>query len=79
VNQRDLRTFEVDHERACRLGSLIPPEVTAVADSGIRGGADAKRLAEAGFDAILVGETLVRSDDRAESLRELTGHPVTPR
>jgi indole-3-glycerol phosphate synthase len=79
VNQRDLRTFEVDHERACRMGELIPPDVTAVAESGIRDGADARRLAEAGYDAILVGETLVRAGDRAGSLRALTGHPVAPR
>ncbi len=79
VNQRDLRTFEVDHERACRMGELIPPDVTAVAESGIRDGADAQRLADAGYDAILVGETLVRAGDRAGSLRRLTGHPVAPR
>jgi indole-3-glycerol phosphate synthase len=79
VNQRDLQTFEVDHERACRLGRLIPPDVTAVAESGIRDGADAKRLAEAGYDAILVGETLMRAGDRAGSLRQLTGHLVMTR
>jgi indole-3-glycerol phosphate synthase len=79
VNQRDLRTFEVDHERACRLGRLIPAGVVAVAESGIRGVADAERLAEAGYDAILVGETLIRAGDRAGSLRGLTGHRVTPR
>ena len=66
VNQRDLRTFEVDHERACALAAHIPAEVIAVAESGIRDGADARRLAEAGYDAILVGETLVRAGDRTE-------------
>ncbi len=79
VNQRDLRTFEVDHDRACRLAARIPPEVTAVAESGIRGAADAASLADAGYDAILVGETLVRAGDRATLLRELAGHPVAPR
>ncbi len=79
VNQRDLRTFEVDHERACRLAARIPPGVTAVAESGIRGAADAASLADAGYDAILVGETLVRAGDRASVLRELAGHPVAPR
>ena len=79
VNQRDLRTFEVDHERACRLAARIPPGVTAVAESGIRGAADADDLADAGYDAILVGETLVRAGDRASVLRELAGHPVAPR
>ncbi len=79
VNQRDLRTFSVDHERACALAARIPPGVIAVAESGIRGAADARRLAEAGYDAILVGETLVRAEDRVAQLRELVGHPVGPR
>ena len=75
MNQRDLRTFEVDHERACGLAARIPPEVTAVAESGIRDGADAKRLADAGYDAILVGETLLRAGDRAGILRTPDGLP----
>ena len=79
VNQRDLRTFEVDHERACALAARIPPGVVAVAESGIRDGADARRLAEAGYDAILVGETLVRASDRPAQLRALVGHPVGAR
>ena len=70
VNQRDLRTFEVDHERACALAARIPAEVTAVAESGIRDAADARRLADAGYDAILVGETLVRAGDRVAQLRD---------
>jgi indole-3-glycerol phosphate synthase len=79
VNQRDLRTFQVDHERACALAARIPPGVVAVAESGIRDAADARRLAEAGYDAILVGETLVRAADRPAQLRELIGHPVGTR
>jgi len=76
VNQRDLRTFEVDHERACALARRIPAGVLAVAESGIRGADDARRLAEAGYDAILVGETLLRAGDRAGALRSMVGHPV---
>jgi indole-3-glycerol phosphate synthase len=79
VNQRDLRTFEVDHERACALAHRIPPDVIAVAESGIRTADDARRLAEAGYDAILVGETLVRATDRAAALLELIGRPVAAR
>ena len=80
VNQRDLRTFEVDPERACALAARIPADVIAVAESGIRDGADAERLAAAGYDAILVGETLVRAGgDRPARLRELVGHPVGSR
>jgi len=76
VNQRDLRTFQVDHERACALATDIPADVLAVAESGIRGADDARRVAESGYDAILVGEALVRAEDRAGRLRELVGHPV---
>jgi indole-3-glycerol phosphate synthase len=79
VNQRDLRTFHVDHERACAMAARIPTGVTAVAESGIRDAGDARRLAEAGYDAILVGETLVRAGDREARLRELVGHPVGAR
>jgi indole-3-glycerol phosphate synthase len=79
VNQRDLRTFAVDHDRACALGPRIPPDVVAVAESGIRHGEDARRLAAAGYDAVLVGETLIRSADRAAALGALIGYPVTAR
>ncbi len=79
VNQRDLNTFEVDQDRACRLAARIPDGVVAVAESGIRDAADARRLAEAGYDAILVGETLVRAADRPAALQGLIGHPVGQR
>jgi indole-3-glycerol phosphate synthase len=79
VNQRDLKTFAVDHERACALAARIPADVVAVAESGIRDGEDSRRLADAGFDAILVGETLVRAGDRAAALRSLIGFPVAAR
>jgi indole-3-glycerol phosphate synthase len=79
VNQRDLRTFAVDHERALALAGRIPADVVAVAESGIRDADDAMRLAEAGYDAVLVGETLVRAEDRAGTLRTLIGHPVGSR
>jgi indole-3-glycerol phosphate synthase len=79
VNQRDLRTFKVDQDRACELAARIPADVVAVAESGIRNAADARRLADAGYDAILVGETLVRATDRSAELRRLIGHPVAAR
>jgi indole-3-glycerol phosphate synthase len=79
VNQRDLRTFEVDHERACAMAAQIPPGVVAVAESGIRDADDARRLADAGYDAILVGETLMRAADRPAQLRLLVGHTVGAR
>jgi indole-3-glycerol phosphate synthase len=71
VNQRDLVTFTVDHERACRVASSLPTSITRVAESGVRGPEDAAALVEAGFDAILVGESLITSDDREQSVRAL--------
>ncbi len=76
VNQRDLATFEVDPERAVRVGRMIPSAVVAVAESGIRGPDDAARLADAGFQAVLVGESVVTAGDRAGAVRALVGHRV---
>ena len=76
VNQRDLFTFEVDLHRAERLASRIPPAVVTVAESGVRDGSDAARLARAGFDAVLVGEALVCAPDRAAAVRSLVGENV---
>ncbi len=63
VNQRDLVTFEVDTDRAVRMAPLMPVGVVRVAESGVRGVADATRLAEAGYHAVLVGESLVTAED----------------
>jgi len=63
VNQRDLRTFEVDRHRAACLAGLIPPQVVAVAESGVRDENDAAELAVAGYHAVLVGESLLTSAD----------------
>jgi indole-3-glycerol phosphate synthase len=73
VNQRNLRTFEVDHDLALTLAETFPAGIVAVAESGIRGAADAARLADAGYHAVLVGETLVRSGDRRASVEALVG------
>ena len=73
VNQRDLVTFQVDHERAVRVGKAIPDDVVKVAESGVRGPDDAHALGEAGFDAVLVGESLVTAADPAAALRALFG------
>ena len=71
VNHRDLRTFEIDLATSERLRALIPNVLTLVSESGIRGAADARRMREAGADAILVGETLMRASDPAACIREL--------
>lgn len=73
VNQRDLVTFQVDHERAVRVGRVIPDTVVRVAESGVRGVDDARALHAAGFDAVLVGETLVTSGDPAAAIADMIG------
>jgi indole-3-glycerol phosphate synthase len=73
VNQRDLVTFRVDHERAVRMAGLIPDGAVKVAESGVRGRDDAASLHAAGYHAVLVGETLVTSDDPGRAIRELRG------
>jgi indole-3-glycerol phosphate synthase len=73
VNQRDLVTFEVDHERAVRMAATIPDGVVRVAESGVRGGADARALHDAGYHAVLVGESLVTAADPVRAIHELRG------
>jgi indole-3-glycerol phosphate synthase len=76
VNQRDLVTFEVDHERACRMGALIPDSAVKVAESGVRGADDARALQRAGYDAVLVGESLVIASNPAAAVAALRGTPA---
>ena len=71
VNQRDLTTFSVDRELAAKLRPAMPDGVVTVAESGIRDAADARALAAAGYDAVLVGETLVKSPDPAAAVHDL--------
>jgi indole-3-glycerol phosphate synthase len=71
VNQRDLFSFQVDPDRAVRVGRALPAGIIRVAESGIGGAEDAKRLADAGFDAVLVGEFLVRAADPAAAVAAL--------
>ena len=73
INNRDLRTFEVDLERSADRVGRLPASALKVAESGIRSGADIARLREAGFDAFLIGERLVLSGDPAAALAELLG------
>ena len=73
INNRDLRTFEVDLAITERLRPLVPPEVTVVAESGISTRADVQRLESLGVDAVLIGEALVTAPDPAAKIRELMG------
>jgi indole-3-glycerol phosphate synthase len=71
VNNRDLRTFNVDLGLTERLRKTVPLDVVLVSESGIRTVEDARRMREAGADAILVGESLMRAEDPAARIREL--------
>jgi indole-3-glycerol phosphate synthase len=72
INNRDLRTFETRLETTLALRSLVPPGPLVVSESGFFTGADVRRVVAAGVDAVLVGEALVRAEDTAAKLRELT-------
>ncbi|HMJ79282.1 MAG TPA: indole-3-glycerol phosphate synthase TrpC [Iamia sp.] len=71
VNQRDLLTFEVDTARAERVAPEIPEGVVRVAESGVRDAADARRLSDAGYHAVLVGESVVTDEDHTAAVRAL--------
>jgi indole-3-glycerol phosphate synthase len=71
INNRDLRTFEVDLSTTERLRFLIPEGAVVVSESGIHARADVERLADLGVDAVLVGEALVTAADPGAKLREL--------
>jgi indole-3-glycerol phosphate synthase len=71
VNTRDLRTFTVDAETAFRLAEPLPKNVMKVAESGIRSGEDIARLRAVGYQAFLIGESLMRAERPGEALRAL--------
>ena len=75
INNRNLRTFEVNLETTLRLRPLVPGDRLVVSESGIHERADLESLVAAGVDAMLVGTTLMRADDPEEKLRELRGRP----
>ena len=72
INNRDLRTFEVDLETSYRLLPRVPPLVTAVAESGVSRPADLARLVSSRCDAVLMGEVFMRSPDPGATLKELS-------
>lgn len=76
VNNRDLRTFEVDLEHTIRMREHIPADCLLVAESGIHTHADVQRLQDAGVDAMLVGESLMRQADITAAVRKLLGRPA---
>ena len=77
VNTRDLRTFKVDLQTAFRLAEKFPANIVRVAESGIHSSADIARLRAAGYNAFLVGESLMRAQHPGEALQELlNGVPI---
>ncbi len=73
INNRDLQSFAVDLATTERLRPLFPASCTVVSESGIFSGQDARRMREAGADALLVGESLMRSENVAGAIRALLG------
>lgn len=76
VNNRDLKTFEVDVRNSIRLRELAPKEVLFVSESGIKTSEDIRKLYENEVDAVLIGETLMRSDDKKKALETLNGEAL---
>ena len=79
VNRRDLRTFEVNPERANDVIKAIPTDVVTVAESGLSSLSGVQRAARAGFDAVLVGEAFIRSLDVAACVRSFASVAKTTR
>jgi indole-3-glycerol phosphate synthase len=78
VNQRDLRTFSVNTDLAADLAAQMPRTTVRAALSGIRNADDMRRLADAGFDAALVGESIITAADRTAAVRALALTPQPP-
>lgn len=73
INNRNLQTFEVDMRQAERIRALLPTGVVSVSESGMRARADVVQAERSGFDAMLVGETLMTAADIGAKVRELLG------
>jgi indole-3-glycerol phosphate synthase len=71
VNNRNLRDFTVDSDNSRRLRELIPGDILFVSESGVKTAEDVKKLSDIGADAVLIGETLMRAEDKSAKLKEL--------
>ena len=71
VNNRNLKDFSVDHDNSMRLRRLIPDDILFVSESGIRNADDVKMIRDSGADAVLIGEVLMRANDKRAMLNEL--------
>jgi len=79
VNQRNLHTFEVDRDNAARVMASLPTSVVTVCESGLGSADDVARAADAGFDAVLVGEAFVTAPDIAQTVRAFSSVPTVKR
>jgi indole-3-glycerol phosphate synthase len=73
INNRDLQTFTTDLSVTFRLAKRIPPDKLIVSESGIHDRTDVVRLVEAGIQAMLIGESLIRATHTGDKIRELLG------
>ena len=73
VNNRNLKDFSVDTENSRRLRNLIPRDIIFVSESGVKIAADVQALREIGADAVLVGETLMKAENKCDKIKELRG------
>lgn len=73
VNNRDLRTFEVDIDHSVRVFAEVPEHVARVSESGLASGAEVRFLHERGIDAFLIGETFMRAERPGDALERLRG------
>ena len=79
VNQRNLHTFDVDRENAARVIQSLPTSIVTVCESGLSSPEDVARAADAGFDAVLVGEAFVTASDVADTVRAYSSVPLVTR
>lgn len=75
INNRDLKTFEVDLQTTARLAKLAPPAITLVAESGLNAPDDVRKMGELGAHAALIGEGLVTAPDVAAAVRAFSSQP----
>ena len=73
MNNRNLHDFTVDTDNSRRLRRLIPPDILFVSESGVKNAEDVQLLKDAGVDAVLIGEALMKSEDKKLKLAQLRG------
>ena len=73
VNNRNLKDFTVDKGNSARMREIVPRDILFVSESGVKSAEDVRQLREIGADAVLIGETLMRAENKKEKLKELRG------